>query len=1061
MNKLFIASISLLLLLLLSPNLAPGQTGGRLSGKVLNAEGQGIGQAEVRLKKGTTVLKRTTTAADGTFTFEQLPPESYSVEIESSGRSRTSPQNVEIGTSPVNIDLSFTDQSSVTTTATVTPLGPAVLPASSPTIQADSAEVSRSYETRIVRSLPLIDRQYQDLISLMPGVTPPVITEDRISDPQRSRIYNVNGLPDYANTYYQDGSYNVERYSGRQSRIQPNASVQQLDVRTSNYNAEQGLAGGAHVNTTSRPGTNAVHGSGFFLHSNSFLTTRSPVNLSTANPVFNTNQFGGSAGGPIIKNKTFWFLGYEAYLRRGSTLQIDTVPTVDLRGGNFNQVSGLTLYNPTTGLASGANRSPFPNNRIPQASLNPLSQSLLNSLPLPNQPGFANNLFGTGALRDDQHRMDGKIDHRFSEKSTGFFRYGYTTDSVNRVSQLGALGNSADAEMRNHNAVASLTKGIGQTGLVEARVGYSRYRNAISPGKGITSLDGDLNRFGFTNGLPQITIAGLGNYGLPGNYPSKAVNDNWDAAFNGGFHNGIHYLKAGAQVITSRASGFDSGPFSPRGSFVFGSGGTSSPTAPAGSMNSAYNAFASFLIGSPTSSGLSMFQSTPTYRQTLTSGYVTDTINWRKNIHVELGVRYDVFSPLRTRFDNGAVTFNSTTNQLSSNNGATRDYDLNNFSPRIGLVIRPIERIAIRTAYAIQFFPQPFSLSGINQASTGSQVGLIGSFGTTGFTLPGTQAGAGSTPGLNANQPLSVDVNSGSRTPYVQTYSFMVQGDLGNGFLLDIGYVGNGVRQLPYSAELNAALPGTGTAGLPFASLARTAALTGRGNGLNSSYNALQVNLTKRFGAGLAIAGAYTFGKSLDNGFDQINPFSRSNNRGPADWDRKHILAISHLWQLPFGPGSAYFREGWAAQVLGSWQLNGILRWATGTPYSVFADPLSCNCPGVTAVRAVGAQDLMINGQSSFDPAAFSSVTPATFGNAGRNLFRGPDYFNYDISVFRSFPVRESINFELRAEAYNVTNSTNLANPFGLIGSFSGGSSVRTVNNNFGRQFQLGGRLLF
>lgn len=1060
MNRLVFASINLLVILL-SASLAFSQTAGRLTGKVLNASGQGVGQAQVRLKKGPEVVQRTTTSADGSFSFDDLPPEYYSVEIESNGKSHTSLQSLEVNKTPVHVELSFSDQSSVTTTATSSSAEPVVLTASSPTIQASSAEVARSYETRTVRSLPLIDRQNQDLISLMPGVTPPVITEDRIVDPQRSRLYNVNGLPVYANAYYQDGSYGVERFSGRQSRIQPNTSVQQLDVRTSNYNAEQGLAGGAHVNTTSRPGTNAVHGSAFLLHSNDFLTTRSPVNFSTADPGFNTNQFGGSLGGPLAKDKTFWFMGYEAYLRRGSLLQIDTVPTANLRAGNFDQISGLALYNPGTGLGSGMNRTPFGNNRIPQASINPFAQSILNSLPLPNQPGSANNLVGSGMLRDDQHRMDGKIDHRFSEKSTGFFRYGFTTDSVNRLSQLGALGNSADAEMRNHSAVASFTQGIGQTGIMEARVGFSRYRNAISPSTGLTSFDSDLSRFGFPSGLPEITVAGFGSYGLPGNYPSKAVNNNWDAALNGGFHNGMHYLKAGAQVVMTRASGFDSGAFSPRGSFQFGSGATSAPGAPVGSLNSPYNAFASFLLGAPSTSGSSTFQTTPTYQQTLTSGYVTDTINWRKNIHIELGMRYDVFSPLRTRLDNSAVTFNPITNQLTSNNGSSGNYDLNNFSPRVGLVIRPIERIAIRMAYSFHFFPQPFSLSGINQAAIAAQSGIAGGFGTTGFMLPNTQATPGSTSALNSNQPLSLDTNSSSRTPYVQNYNFMVQGDLGNGFLLDMGYVGNGGRQLPYSVAMNAALPGSGLAGLPYASFSRTAALSGRGNGLNSSYNALQVNLTKRFGAGLSVAGAYTFGKALDNGFDQTNPFSNRNNRGVADWDRTHILAMSHLWQLPFGPGSAYFREGVAAQILGSWQLNGILRWSTGTPYSVFADPLGCNCPGVASVRAIGTQGLAINGQSSFDPTAFSAPTATNFGSTGRNLFRGPDFFTYDVSVFRSFPVRESFNFEMRAEAYNVTNSTNLVNPNGLLTNLNAGSSTRTVNNGLGRQFQLGGRLLF
>jgi len=547
---------------------------------------------------------------------------------------------------------------------------------------------------------------------------------------------------------------------------------------------------------------------------------------------------------------------------------------------------------------------------------------------------------------------------------------------------------------------------------------------------------------------------------LPGNYPSKGTNDNWDAAGNGGFHNGMHYIKGGVQVIQTRNSGFDPGAFSPRGTFLFGSGATTSASAPAGSLISGYNAFAGFLTGSPSAAGVSSFQVTPTYRQTLTSAYLTDTINWRKNVHIELGVRYDVFSPLRTRFDNGAVSYNTTNNQLSVSNGSG-DYDLNNVAPRVGIVVRPIERMAVRASYSIQFFPQPFALSAINQAAIAGQSGIGGTLSTTSFALPSTQPQAGSTVGLNANQPLYVSGNSGPTTPYVQTYSLMLQGDLGNGFLLDAGYVGNGGRQLPYNTAMNYSLPGTGVAGLPYAQFGRTAALYSRGNGLNSSYNALQVNLTKRFGAGLAIAGAYTYGKALDRGFDQVNPLGSSNNYGPADWDRTHILAVSHMWQLPFGPGSAYFTDGWKAHVLGSWQLNGILRWATGTPYSVYADPLTCNCPGITGVRAVPSEGLAINGSSTFNPASFSAPAIGTLSSTGRNLFRGPDLFTYDVSVFRSFPLRENFNFELRAEAYNVTNSTNLMNPIGMLTNLNAGTSIRTLNNGVGRQFQLGGRILF
>ncbi len=1031
-------------------SIAFGQSTGKLTGRVSNSQGQGVPNAELRLKKGADVVKSATTASDGGFTFDSLPEDTYTVEIEAFGKTQKSPKPLTINPNSMSaLEISF-DESQTSTSAKPTEVE---IKATSSTIQAESAEISRAYTTRTVRSLPLLDRQNQDLISLMPGVTPPVINSDRIADPQRSRIYNVNGLPSYANAYHQDGSYQNEQFSGSQSRIAPNVAIQQLDVRTSNFNAEYGLAGGAHVNGVTRPGTNPLHGSLFGLHTNRFLTTRNPMNFTTNDPGFNVNQFGGSVGGPIIKNKTFWFLGYEAFLRRGSILQFDSVPNAAMRSGNFSQIPGTIIFNPSSGNSSGMNRTPFPNGFIPQSSFNPASVRILSLLPLPNQPGDANNLVGSAMLREDQHRMDGKVDHRFSEKSTGFFRYGFTHGSVDQGSQLGALGNAAQAGLRNHNAVASLTQSFSNSLAAEFRLGYSRYRNEITP----TALDGtinsDLSAIGFTQGLPQINITGFGTLGLPSNYPSKPVNNTYEAATNWNWHNGMHHLKVGAQVVHIRADGFIDPAFSQRGTFNFGPGATSSPSGTGSIHNFSNNSFAAFLLGRPTNSGVSIYEQNPTYRQNLTSGYVTDTINLWKTVHLELGVRYDVFSPLRTRRDNGAASFDLAANTRSLSNGAG-DYDLNNIAPRVGIVLRPIERIAIRAGYGLQYFSTPFLYAGLNQAAIATQSGLFGGFGSAPFALPSINSNT------STNQPFA-QISKDSQTPYVQSFNFMVQSDLGNGFLMDIGYVGNLGRQLPYNRAMNFALPGAAGNGLPFSQFGRTAGIDARGTGLNSNYNALQVNLTKRFAAGLSMAGAYTYGKVLDTGFNQVNPLNTRNNYGPADFDRTHILAVSHLWQLPFGAGSRFLSDGPLSQFLGSWQLNGILRWATGSAYSILSDPLSCNCLGVTSVRAGGSTGRSINGQAGFDPANFSNPTSGTFGMIGRNVYRGPDFFTYDTSLFRSFPVGESFNFELRAEAYNVTNNTNLANPVALLSSRGAGQSTRTINGAFGRQFQLGVRLLF
>jgi hypothetical protein len=309
-----------------------------------------------------------------------------------------------------------------------------------------------------------------------------------------------------------------------------------------------------------------------------------------------------------------------------------------------------------------------------------------------------------------------------------------------------------------------------------------------------------------------------------------------------------------------------------------------------------------------------------------------------------------------------------------------------------------------------------------------------------------------------------VPFNTGSldaQTPYVQTYSLMVQTDLGNGFLLDLGYVGNTGRHLPFSRALNAAMPGTGLAGLPLTAFNRGAQTDYRSTGLNSNYNSAQVNLTKRFAAGLAIAGAYTYGKALDYGFQQANPFDSRSNYGPADWDRRHILAVSHMWRLPFGQGRRLVGSGPVAGILGNWELNGLLHWATGTPYSVTADSLACDCPGLFTQPAQFSGVTRMNGDANFDAAQFSLAPAGTIGSQSRNSFRGPELFSYDAALFKNFAVRENFRLELRAEAYNVTNTANYVNPQSMFGSPNFGRSIRTFNGVGGRQFQVGARLLF
>lgn len=1037
-----------------------GQRPGTLSGRVASSNGRELGNTTIIITNESGMAQRVVTGADGSFTVD-LAPGTYDIEVDMNGMRRRGRERVTISsTAASEVSLTLDEQNSGTQNT-----GSVEIRATASTLQTDSAEVSRGYGTRTVRSLPLLDRQHQELTGLMPGVTPPEVANDPILDPQRARYFSVNGQPSYANVHQQDGALHTELVTGQVVRVPSNEAVEQFNIRTSNYNAEYGFSGGSWTNTVTRPGTNQFHGSLFEFNTNSFFTARNPLTSSDGQqPRFNQNQFGGTAGGPIIPDRMFIFGSYEGLLRRGNELRFATVPTSDFLAGNFGG-TGATIYNPLSGNANtGVGRTPFPNNQTPASQISPFAQALLGYLPAANQSGLVNNLVGSSPLVNDYHRMDGKLDYRFSDRITGFVRYGFTHGDTDRGSLLGPLGDAASSQLRNHTAVASASVNWSNALLSEFRFGFGRYRNLILPTADNTQFGNALSSFGFNNGLPNINIAGFSPFGLPGNYPSKPVNNTYNPATNWIAHTGMHRLKFGGEVRHIQASGFDPGFFSPRGSFLFGSGATALPGGSATLGNSQANAFAAFLTGSPSQAGISSFLSTPTLRQTQTAAYITDTINLWSRLYLELGVRYDVYSPIRPRNDAGGSVFDPVTNLVANGRTGANDldnYDWNNVAPRIGFAFQPFSKMVVRGGYGIHYFPTPFAFAGINQAALGTQAGLTGGFGSVPFRNPTVNAAGNGTGSTTAgNQPFFVNESGSNRTPYVQTYSFMVQGDLTRGFLFDVGYVGTNGRQLPYLQQLNVSQPGFGAAGLPFAQFGRTAGTTLTGLGLTNNYNSLQVNLTKRFSGGLAFTGAYTFSKALDYGTSLLNPFNRQGNYGPADTDRAHILSLSHVWMLPFGAGSYYFKEGVAAQILGNWEINGIMNWATGTPYTVTVDPLLCNCPGLNAVSANFNGSGAFNGSSSFDPTQFSSAS-AGFGSLGRNALRGPDLFNYNLSLFRNFPVRENIKLELRGEVYNLTNSTNYANPVANALNAGFGRSVSTFNGLGGRQFQVGGRLLF
>jgi len=1060
-----------------------GQATRTLSGTVLNAEGASVPNAAVIVTPANGGSpQKALTDKDGKFTITGLPEGAYKVEVEYSGYKRSAVENIDLGPSAaadIRVALERGD-----TRETVE------VPARAVLVQTESGETSSALDIRTVSETPLFDRNHQQLANLVSGITPPYTNPSPVLDPQQNRIWETNGLSNAANRRNLDGVENEEPFNGGAVFVTPLEAVQQMDVLTSNYDAQSGRAAGTILNPITRTGSNGLHGSIFEFNSNSALAARNFFNPKGYPQAFsNINQTGASIDGPIKRDTTFFLLDFEADINRSQNPIVTTVPTSDYRAGNFSAVSGLNLYNPASGLANGSGRSLFPNNMIPASQISPVSRALLPFIPAPNSDGFENNLAANVPVHNDGYRGDVRLDHKIGETNL-FARGSYGDYSTFQGSPLGVLG-GINGHLQNANAMLGMTHSLSPSLIMDLRLGYTRYadklNNALnSPPASVFGFT-DPNASLFTSlGVPQIQINGMQSFGSTAGYPQYNTDNNWNLV--NGWHklmgrNDIHF---GFDIYYIRANGFQNFSAGPEGAFAFGPGATASPAGTGLGPNGYFaNSFAAFLVGAPTQTGRNLPLFTPSYSTWQSAAYLADTVKLTKRLTLDIGARWEVFTPLASRYSNGEFTFDPATNQLTAANGSgfsgNAQTNWNNIAPRIGFAFRPMDRTVIRGGYGINFFQGPLNFYA---SSLLSNVGVAtGGFGT-GFAragafnqLPSITA-VNSSPIMAPNSPLFFSPTN-MRTPYVQNFDFLIQHDVGKyGLIASIGYVGNLGRELPYSLETNSAAAGAGVLGQPLNTVqfGRTASTIERLTGLTSNYNSLQANLTKRFSQSLSFTMAYTYSRALDYG-GGLNPLLNNlnvrSNYGPADWDRTHMFTLSHVWRLPIGADSNFLHEGVLGRILGPWQIDGVFTWVSGTPFTLTADPTLCNCPGntptaSTIVTGTTTRFVPVPTFFGFLPIPYQSLNFAytqpdanTFGNLGRNSVRGPGYANYNVSLFRSFVIYEQARLEFRAEAYNLTNSAHFANPIANVSSANFGQSIATLPYDPERRLQVAVRILF
>ncbi len=1061
-----------------------------LTGNVLDASGATVPGATITARQADTgVVRSTKTSTDGLYTLPYLSPGAYTVNIEAPGFKQFTQENVTLNVSSVaRVDATLTPGSaSETITVTGEP----------PLLQTERAEVARNFASETIREVPIANRNFQALAGLVAGVSPPVQSFTATEDPQGTTFFNANGQGNSANNTIVDGVDNTNPTLGLSVYLPNPELVQEVHVTTSNYSAEFGRVGGAVVNVVTRSGANQFHGSLWEFNRVATLAARDFFNTApNPKPGLTRNEFGATLGGPIVRDRTFFFFGYQGrYLRQSSTA-IYTVPQPSFYNGDFNAVPGLALYDPATPGATGTGmgRQRFANNIVPASRLSPVALKLNAYLPSPNLPGILNNYNVNIPFRNDGNSYDSRVDHNFTQQTKIFAKAAVSYYNVTQGGYYAdPVGDGRAAKDYTITGIVNFTHGFSPTLLTELRAGYNRYRTDVN-GIDLTTVTNQ--KLGIANPTPDsISSAGFANVQINGMqeigntqvfYPLVNTDNLFTAVDTWSKTLKVHSLKWGVEAHRNRMDRFQPQGlnFGPRGLFVFNPGTTQLNGGPAlGPFGSFVNSFAAYMIGAPDRTSRTFQTVTPTNRQTQVAGFIQDTYQVNRRLTLDIGLRYEWYSAVKPRYKGGASNFDPVTNTLLV--AGYGDVDLatgvpsqNSVQPRLGFAFRPTEKSVIRAGYSISSWTGRFGFTGGTLSTQfpviyNVQVGQTNDFAVDGSfnsipAVPFTPVPANGLINPAPDQAFFV-IPAHNPIPTIQSYNFTYQRQLSRGLTIDAGYVGNVGRQLPYNQQLNAAAPGTGSAGLPLLAYGRSASTSQRGNGVNSNYNSLQSNLQKRFSRGLTLSVAYAYAKAMDVGSNQasfINNLDRGRQYGPADFDQTHLLTISHLLELPFGKGKPFLNQGGVASfLLSGWQLNGIYRFATGTPFTATADATACNCPGngnyadaVTSVQTLGGVG---PGQSWFSKDSFSVPGPNRFGNAGRNTIRGPHLSNYDFSIFRNFAFGERVNLEYRAEFYNLTNTPHFSNPNGNVSSANFGTITSTLNGYANRQLQMALRLRF
>jgi outer membrane receptor protein involved in Fe transport len=1037
-----------------------------LTGVVRDPSDAVLAKARVAVTSlATGVTSTVTTSATGTYLVVNLAPGEYLVQAEADGFQRYE-QTVKLETgarSRLDLSLAVGSIGETVKVEGVTPL-----------LSTESAVLGTVVDRNEVDKLPLAIRNWDDLLAMVPGVQSDRYTEQSGGTSSgRTGGVSVHGNRSLQNNFLLDGvannsfSTNVQELTTQISRPSVDA-IDEFKVVTSPYAAEYGWSPGAAIIVNTKSGANAFRGTAYDFYRDDRMDT---INYfaKAANqpkPANKQNQFGGNLGGPLMKNRAFFFADYEGTRIKQGVLRTGNVMTADQRRGVFTS----TIRDPLT-------QQPFPNNTIPANRIDPVAANIMALVPLPNTSG-ANNFIRQPNVEDDSDRFLGRVDLPLGGGGHAFVRYIGSTRIRFVPGWFGGVldGTSTSAWGRNfldsHAAVAGWTKVLGSNLMNESRVAYARGTN---DGNQDPFGESGMSQIGFrgvpedprvAGGIVGIDIDGHIRLGSPNFMPKFQHTSQTQWLNTTTWLKGKHQWKFGVDVMMPMTNEyFDVAPT--RGNLRFQATFTG-------------NAYADFLLGYANRAELTNVF-VVTQELWSTSFYVQDDWKPTDQLTLNLGLRYD-YMPPATEKDNRMANFDPAANGgagglVFAKDGSIADRalvnaDKNNFAPRLGAIYRINDKTLVRGGYGI--FYNQFDRIGSEDQLALNPPGLrnIQVNSASGATTPilllrdGFPANYLDPSNLVIrNLKLRAATQDAPRT-MVQQFGAGIERQFGTNFVASADAVGSFTKHLAVLRNLNQPTRGTLDANgpVPFPNFGNIQAREMNGE---ANYKGVDLSFEKRMSSGYSYRASYTLGEARDQAPEHLNASSgRAQNTrdlsswdGPSDMDIRHRFAANFIVELPFGPGKPFLTDSVGGRILGGWLLSGIYSARSGRAFTVTQGNNNVGADQTGLPNLTGDPKGQETVAQWFNPAAFTQVPSGTFGNAGRNILRGPGWVTFDLSIQRRFDVRSRANATLRADIFNVFNRAN----FGLPAANIAGANAGVISTLAGdpRVMQLSLRVGF